>query len=38
MSRAAVRHSRAFGWQTTVDRLLEVYTQAVGERAMAASA
>nr|WP_285620687.1 D-inositol-3-phosphate glycosyltransferase [Actinoallomurus iriomotensis] len=38
MSAAAVRHSRAFGWQTTVDRLLEVYTQAVGERAMAASA
>jgi D-inositol-3-phosphate glycosyltransferase len=38
MSRAAVRHSAAFGWQTTVDRLLQIYTDAVGERAMAASA
>jgi D-inositol-3-phosphate glycosyltransferase len=38
MSRAAVRHGAGFGWQTTVDRLLDVYTEAVGERAMAASA
>jgi D-inositol-3-phosphate glycosyltransferase len=38
MSRAAVRHSAAFGWQATVDRLLEIYDDAVGERAMAASA
>ena len=38
MSRAAVRHGAAFGWQTTVDRLLEIYAEAVGERAMAASA
>jgi D-inositol-3-phosphate glycosyltransferase len=38
MSRAAVRHGVAFGWQATVDRLLETYTEAVGERAMAASA
>jgi D-inositol-3-phosphate glycosyltransferase len=38
MSRAAVRHGAAFGWQATVDRLIEIYTEAVGERAMAASA
>jgi len=38
MSRAAVRHATAFGWQATVDRLLEIYAEAVGERAMAASA
>jgi D-inositol-3-phosphate glycosyltransferase len=38
MSRAAVRHGAAFGWQATVDRLLEIYANAVGERAMAASA
>jgi D-inositol-3-phosphate glycosyltransferase len=38
MSRAAVRHGAAFGWQATVDRLLEVYAEAVGERTMAASA
>jgi len=38
MSRAAVRHGAAFGWQSTVDRLVEIYTEAVGERAMAASA
>jgi D-inositol-3-phosphate glycosyltransferase len=38
MSRAAVRHGAAFGWQATVDRLLEIYTEAVSERAMAASA
>jgi D-inositol-3-phosphate glycosyltransferase len=38
MSRAAVRHGRAFGWHATVDRLLEIYTAAVGERTMAASA
>jgi D-inositol-3-phosphate glycosyltransferase len=38
MSRAAVRHGAAFGWQATVDRLLDIYAKAVGERAMAASA
>jgi D-inositol-3-phosphate glycosyltransferase len=38
MSREAVRHGAAFGWQATVDRLLEIYAEAVGERAMAASA
>lgn len=38
MSRAAVRHGEAFGWQATVDRLLEIYAKTVGERAMAASA
>jgi D-inositol-3-phosphate glycosyltransferase len=38
MSHAAVRHGRAFGWQATADRLLEVYAQVVGERAMVASA
>ena len=38
MSRAAVGHGAAFGWQGTVDRLLEIYAKAVGERAMAASA
>ena len=38
MARAAVRHGAAFGWDATVDRLLEIYTAAVSERAMAASA
>jgi D-inositol-3-phosphate glycosyltransferase len=38
MSRAAVRHGAAFGWQGTVDRLLEIYAEAVSERAMAVSA
>jgi D-inositol-3-phosphate glycosyltransferase len=38
MSRAAVLHGAAFGWQATVDRLLEIYAEAVGERTMAASA
>lgn len=38
MAHTAVRHGSAFGWQTTVDRLLEIYDEAVGERAMAASA
>lgn len=38
MSRAAVRHGAAFGWDATVDRLLEIYADAVCERAMAASA
>jgi D-inositol-3-phosphate glycosyltransferase len=31
LSRGAVRHAAAFGWSTTVDRLLEVYTGAVAE-------
>jgi D-inositol-3-phosphate glycosyltransferase len=38
MSEAAVRHAAAFGWQGTVDRLIEVYTEAVTERTMAVSA
>jgi D-inositol-3-phosphate glycosyltransferase len=38
MSSAAVRHATAFGWQSTVDRLLDVYTEAVSERTMAVSA
>jgi D-inositol-3-phosphate glycosyltransferase len=38
MSAAAARHGTTFGWEATVDRLLEIYTKAVGERAMAASA
>jgi D-inositol-3-phosphate glycosyltransferase len=38
MSQAAVRHGAAFGWQCTVDRLLEIYAEAVSERAMAVSA
>ncbi|HEX6471647.1 MAG TPA: D-inositol-3-phosphate glycosyltransferase [Streptosporangiaceae bacterium] len=31
LSRGAVRHAAAFGWSTTVDRLLEVYTGAMAE-------
>jgi D-inositol-3-phosphate glycosyltransferase len=38
MSRAAVLHAGGLGWHATVDRLLDVYTEAVSERAMAASA
>ena len=38
MSAAAARHGTAFGWDATVERLLEIYAKAVGERAMAASA
>lgn len=38
MAQAATRHASAFGWESTVDRLVEVYTEAVCERAMAASA
>jgi D-inositol-3-phosphate glycosyltransferase len=34
----AVRHASEFGWESTVDRLVEVYTEIVGARAMAASA
>jgi D-inositol-3-phosphate glycosyltransferase len=29
LARGAVRHARDFGWETTVDRLLDVYTGAV---------
>ncbi|RAY11364.1 D-inositol-3-phosphate glycosyltransferase [Actinomadura craniellae] len=29
LARGAVRHARAFGWDTTVDRLLGVYTEAM---------
>ncbi|MFC7568566.1 D-inositol-3-phosphate glycosyltransferase [Actinomadura namibiensis] len=32
LARGAVRHGRAFGWDATVDRLLEVYTGAMDER------
>jgi D-inositol-3-phosphate glycosyltransferase len=38
MSKAALRHAAGFGWQGTVDRLVEVYTEAVSERTMAVSA
>ncbi|MCO5968726.1 D-inositol-3-phosphate glycosyltransferase [Actinoallomurus sp. WRP6H-15] len=38
MSEAAVRHARAFGWDETADRLLEVYAEAVEARTMAVSA
>ncbi len=38
MSRAAVRHAAQFDWQATADRLIDVYTEAVGERTMAVSA
>ncbi len=38
MARAATRHASEFGWGSTVDRLVEVYSEAVCERAMAASA
>jgi D-inositol-3-phosphate glycosyltransferase len=31
LARGAVRHATAFGWSTTVDRLLEVYTGAMAE-------
>jgi D-inositol-3-phosphate glycosyltransferase len=31
LGRGAVRHAMAFGWSTTVDRLLEVYTGAMVE-------
>jgi D-inositol-3-phosphate glycosyltransferase len=37
LARGAVRHATAFGWPTTVDRLLEVYTGAVYTGAMAES-
>jgi D-inositol-3-phosphate glycosyltransferase len=29
MSRGAVRHAAGFGWDATVDRLLDVYTGAM---------
>lgn len=38
MSHAALRHATGFGWGGTVDRLLDVYAQAVEMRAMAVPA
>lgn len=38
MSRRAVGHASEFGWQRTVDGLLDVYERAVTERAMAVPA
>ncbi|XVQ11765.1 D-inositol-3-phosphate glycosyltransferase [Spirillospora sp. CA-255316] len=35
LARHAVRHARNFGWDTTVDRLLEVYTGALSHLAKA---
>jgi D-inositol-3-phosphate glycosyltransferase len=35
---AAERHARAFGWSGTVDKLLEVYTDAVDEQLLKVSA
>ncbi|MFC4913332.1 D-inositol-3-phosphate glycosyltransferase [Actinomadura gamaensis] len=34
LARGAVRHAQAFGWDATVDRLLEVYTGATTREAM----
>lgn len=32
LARGAVRHAQGFGWEATVDRLLQVYTEAVRTR------
>ena len=34
----AIRHARAFGWSSTVDKLLEVYAEAVAEQFLRISA
>jgi D-inositol-3-phosphate glycosyltransferase len=38
LARAAVRHAAEFGWSSTADRLLEVYTGVVDEQAARISA
>ena len=38
MARGAVRHAGDFGWEATVDRLLEVYTECVDEQLLWISA
>ena len=38
LARGAVRHARDFGWDTTVDRLLDVYTGAVSKPTAAVEA